>query len=67
LAIPATSASSEQMFSSGGNVVTNQRTCLDPEVVEKLVFYHDNWQKLEVKRWRLKEMDPNDDDDEANA
>jgi hypothetical protein len=40
---------------------------LDPEVVEKLVFYHDNWQKLEVKRWRLKEMDPDDDDDEANA
>jgi hypothetical protein len=62
LAIPATSASSERLFSSGGNVMTNQRTCLDPQTVEKLVFYHDNWQKVNVKRWRLKESEEEDDD-----
>jgi hypothetical protein len=62
LAIPATSASSERLFSSGGNVVTTQRMCLDPQTVEKLVFYHDNWQKLEVKKWQLKERDEEEDD-----
>jgi hypothetical protein len=62
LAIPATSASSERLFSSGGNVVTTQRTKLDPQLVEKLVFYHENWQKVEVKRWKLKEGDDEEDD-----
>jgi hypothetical protein len=63
LAIPATSASSERLFSSGGNVVTTQRTSLDPSVVEKLVFYHENWQKLEVKRWRLKDNEDQEEED----
>jgi hypothetical protein len=51
LAIPASSSSSERVFSTSGDVVTAKRTNLDPATVERLVFYHDNWQKVVVKNW----------------
>ena len=38
LSIPATSAPSERVFSTGGNIVTCQRACLKPEAVDRLVF-----------------------------
>lgn len=38
LSIPATSASSERVFSVGGGIVTCHRACLKPEVVDRLVF-----------------------------
>jgi hypothetical protein len=31
--------------------------------VEKLVFCHENWQKVEVKKWRLKESDPEEEEE----
>jgi hypothetical protein len=54
LAIPASSTSSERVFSSSGNVVTSQRMNLDPVAVKKLVFIHDNWPKVTIKKWNLK-------------
>ena len=42
LCIPATSSPSEQVFSSGGNIVTCLRSCLKPEKVNMLVFLSKN-------------------------
>jgi KRAB domain-containing zinc finger protein len=59
LSIPATSASSERCFSAAGNVVTAERTLLDSERAEELIFIHNNYSTLSkiVKRWRLQESD----------
>lgn len=42
LCIPATSAPSERVFSTGGNIVTCQRATLKPEKVDKLIFLAKN-------------------------
>lgn len=42
LCIPATSAPSERAFSTGGNVVTCNRSLLKPDTVDKLVFLANN-------------------------
>lgn len=42
LAIPATSTSSERVFSTAGNIVSNKRCNLNPEYVDKLVFLYQN-------------------------
>lgn len=42
LGIVATSAPSERVFSTGGNVVTQQRQRLDPQNVDKLIFLSAN-------------------------
>ncbi|KAK0156302.1 Zinc finger BED domain-containing protein 1 [Merluccius polli] len=42
LCIPATSASSERVFSTGGNVVTCLRSSLKPDQVNRLVFLAKN-------------------------
>ncbi|XP_034145491.1 zinc finger BED domain-containing protein 1-like [Esox lucius] len=42
LCIPATSSPSERLFSTSGNVVTCQRTCLKPSKVNMLVFLAKN-------------------------
>jgi len=54
LAIQVTSASSERVFSEGGNVVRKTRTLLNPDNAEMLVFIHDNYDKLEpfVQQWK---------------
>lgn len=44
LAIPATSVSSERLFSVSGAIVTSRRACLRPGHVEQLTFLHDNLQ-----------------------
>ena len=45
-AIQITSASSERVFSEGGNVVTKSRTLLDTDNAEMLVYIHDNYEKV---------------------
>jgi len=47
LAIPATSAPIERVFSIGGNIITKSRNRLSPETVKKLVL---------LKSWSIKEM-----------
>ncbi|XP_022042867.1 E3 SUMO-protein ligase ZBED1-like [Acanthochromis polyacanthus] len=42
LAIPATSAPSERVFSVGGGIVTCHRACLKPAVVDRLIFLAKN-------------------------
>ena len=42
LCICATSVSSERIFSTGGNIVTDHRTCLKPNKVDQLVFLAKN-------------------------
>jgi len=47
LAIPATSAPIEPVFSIGGNIITKSRNRLSPETVKKSVL---------LKSWSIKEM-----------
>ena len=48
LCIPATSAASERIFSSGGVVVTKRRNRLDSDMVNDLVFLKGCWNKLDI-------------------
>ncbi len=47
LAIPATQAESELLFSCAGNVVTKNRNALAPENVEVVVLLRHSWAKVE--------------------
>ncbi|XP_069131828.1 E3 SUMO-protein ligase ZBED1-like [Argopecten irradians] len=38
LIVPGTGVPSERVFSTAGDIVTSQRSCLDPEDVDKLIF-----------------------------
>ncbi|KAJ1518866.1 hypothetical protein ONE63_011518 [Megalurothrips usitatus] len=42
LAIPATSTTSERLFSLGGNIITDTRCCLSDEHAEDLIFTASN-------------------------
>jgi hypothetical protein len=44
LAIPATSASSERLFSSGKNLITDNRNCLAEDTIEAVECLK-NWMK----------------------
>ena len=47
LAIPATSAPSERIFSADGVVLKCKRSSLSPNVVDKVIFVHENGHLLE--------------------
>ena len=52
--IPVTSASSERLFSTAGNVITSARTLLNTEKAEQLIFIHDNFWEIEphIHTWK---------------
>lgn len=43
LAIPATSAPCERVFSASGNIITEKRSRLDSETAQQLLFIHENY------------------------
>lgn len=43
LGIPGTSVLSERVFSCAGDIVTATRSCLDPDLVDKLIFLKMNF------------------------
>jgi len=45
LAVPATSASPERLFSTAGNEMTNKRTRLTCDNLETVVYLHEMWPK----------------------
>ena len=47
LAIPASSAKSERVFSTGGNIVTAKRNRLAPKKVENLIVIKENMEKVD--------------------
>ena len=51
--IPASSATSERVFSARVNIVTYKRTRLQPENVDKLVYIQQNFSKLKIRNWKL--------------
>ena len=48
LCIPATSAPVERVFSSGSNIITKRRSCLDVDRASDLIFLHDSKNKIET-------------------
>ena len=53
LCITATSVPSEQLFSTAGNIVSDKRSALLPENVEKLLFLHSNLPKRHLEYERV--------------
>ena len=57
LAIPATSAVPERLFSTAGNVMTKKRSRLTCDNMEELVYLHEMWPQVReweaVKKMRL--------------
>ena len=53
LCIPVASASSERMFSTGGNIISAKRECMKPETLKMLVFIKENYSqvKANIKYW----------------
>jgi hypothetical protein len=47
LSIPASSAPSERLFSDAGNLITSERTRLDPKLVEKMMFIRKNYDSIQ--------------------
>ena len=47
LSVPATSASSERIFSASGNLLTKKRNKLSGDIAAAIVFLHGSWQKID--------------------
>ena len=46
LAVPATSAAPERMFSSAGNIMTKKRVRLSCDHLEELIYLYEVWPKV---------------------
>lgn len=67
LCIPASSTSSERMFSAAGNIVTAKRYNLDPKTTQRLLFCQQNWKALKVRGWSIEaEMAENQNQSASN-
>ena len=51
LAIPCSSAKSERVFSTGGNIVTAKKSLMNPEKVECLITIKENKEQLVGVIW----------------
>jgi len=62
LSVPVTSATSERMFSTGGNIMTDNRHNLEPETTSKLLFINRNYLRVksDFKKW---DKSPTEDDE----
>ena len=65
--LQASSASSEQTFSTSGNIVTPRRKKLDPENVNMLVYLKGNLGKVKLPKQPSKDAKEKDDDDEEDS
>ncbi len=66
LIIPATNTAVERLFSASGNTITDTRTRLSAEKVDKLMFIKKNLlilKKIFVKDQKLNHLDTHADDD----
>jgi hAT family C-terminal dimerisation region len=64
LAVQATSAPSEQVFSMASRIITNRRNWLDPTMAGKMLFVSENW------KWWQDQLDfykATEDDDEVEV
>ena len=48
LSIPATSVPSKRLFSDANNLVTLQRTCLNSDIINKLIFLKRNRNHIDI-------------------
>ncbi len=58
LAIPATSAPSERIFSAAANIINKKSVCLKPETLDLLIFLRGNkdfvqWDKVIEGSWQI--------------
>ncbi|XP_065674180.1 zinc finger BED domain-containing protein 4-like [Hydra vulgaris] len=51
LCIPASSSTSERVFSTAGNILTERRTCLSIDNIEMLVFMKENMKEMNNITW----------------
>lgn len=60
LAIPATSAPCERLFSTGGRVLEKRRASLNPDTVREIIIVHDNIDLLEQIEFDEEQYDYDD-------
>ena len=60
LCIPVTSTSSERAFSYAGILISAKHSCVGPNVVEKTLFVHDNYDLVKKKLFTDIDIDSDD-------
>jgi len=65
LAIPASSSSSERMFSASGAIVSSSRQNLNPETASALTYIQQNFDRVKVRIWELKSSEDKQEDEAA--
>ena len=67
LCVTASSASDERLFSANEKVITPLRSSLDPANVDKIMYLHENLNKVDIKYdfslTQTKDPEPADPDD----